>query len=208
MKTGPYPCRHFPGAAECLFAGWCTTMSAHIISFLNVLWVMCDMIVTGLTGAIISPYLFFWQTSAEVEAGEPAADGNRTVKRYRFLLMRKDILSGAFFAVLIMYFIILTTGTVLHENGIRNINSVKDAAMALRPLAGNLSYLLFSIGAIGTGFLIIPVLSATISYIIMEAFNFKAGLNKKPGEARLFYIVIGISMCIGSWHALASCQFC
>jgi Mn2+/Fe2+ NRAMP family transporter len=155
------------------------------------------LIVTGLTGAIISPYLFFWQTSAEVEAVEPVTDGNRTVKRYRFLLMRKDILSGAFFAVLIMYFIILTTGTILHENGIQNINSIKDAAMALKPLAGNLSYLLFSIGAIGTGFLIIPVLSATISYIIMEAFNFKAGLNKKPGEARLFYIVIGISMCLG-----------
>jgi Mn2+/Fe2+ NRAMP family transporter len=111
--------------------------------------------------------------------------------------MRKDILSGAFFAVLIMYFIILTTGTILHDNGIRNINSIKDAAIALKPLAGDLSYLLFSIGIIGTGFLIIPVLSATISYIIMEAFDFKAGLSKKPGEAKLFYFIIGISMCCG-----------
>ena len=155
------------------------------------------LIVTGLTGAIISPYLFFWQTSSEVESNDPVAHGNKTVKRYRFLLMRKDILSGAFFAVLIMYFIILTTGTILHDHGIRNINSIKDVAIALKPLAGNLSYLLFSIGAIGTGFLIIPVLSATISYIIMEAFNFKSGLSKKPGEAKLFYIVIGISMCLG-----------
>jgi len=155
------------------------------------------LIVTGLTGAIISPYLFFWQTSSEVEEMDPATHGKKSIKRYSFLLMRKDILSGAFFAVLIMYFIILTTGTILHDNGIRNINSIKDAAVALKPLAGNLSYLLFSIGIIGTGFLIIPVLSATISYIIMEAFDFKAGLSKTPGEAKLFYFIIGISMFCG-----------
>jgi NRAMP (natural resistance-associated macrophage protein)-like metal ion transporter len=155
------------------------------------------LIVIGLTGAIISPYLFFWQVSSEVERIDPSTHGKKTIKRYTFLLMRKDILSGAFFAVLIMYFIILTTGTILHDHGIRNINSIRDAAIALKPLAGNLSYLLFSIGIIGTGFLIIPVLSATISYIIMEAFDFKAGLSKKPGEAKLFYFVIGISMCCG-----------
>ena len=155
------------------------------------------LIVTGLIGAIISPYLFFWQASSEVEALEPAALGNPVIKRFTFLLMRKDILSGAFFAVLIMYFIILTTGTILHDHGIRNINNIRDAAAALRPLAGNLSWLLFSVGVIGTGFLIIPVLSVTISYILMEAFDFKAGLSKKPGEAMLFYFVIGISMCFG-----------
>jgi NRAMP (natural resistance-associated macrophage protein)-like metal ion transporter len=155
------------------------------------------LIVTGLTGAIISPYLFFWQTSSEVERIELHGQRKQTIKRYTFLLMRKDILSGAFFAVLIMYFIILTTGTILHDHGIRKISSVRDAAIALKPLAGNFSYLLFSIGTIGTGFLIIPVLSVTISYIIMEAFNFKSGLNKKPGEAKLFYVVIGLSMCLG-----------
>jgi NRAMP (natural resistance-associated macrophage protein)-like metal ion transporter len=155
------------------------------------------LIVTGLTGAIISPYLFFWQASSEVEEMELVTHRKKAIKRYTFLIMRKDILSGAFFAVLIMYFIILTTGTILHDHGIRNINSIKDAAVSLKPLAGNLSYLLFSIGIIGTGFLIIPVLSATISYIIMEAFNFKAGLSKKPGEAKLFYFIIGLSMCFG-----------
>ncbi len=155
------------------------------------------LIVTGLIGAIISPYLFFWQVSAEVEGRDPDIHGNKTIRRYTFNLMRKDILSGAFFAVLIMYFIILTTSTILHDHGIRTIKNIGDAAIALKPLAGNLSYLLFSIGIIGTGFLIIPVLSATISYIIMEAFDFKAGLSKKPGEAKLFYFVIGISMCCG-----------
>jgi Mn2+/Fe2+ NRAMP family transporter len=161
------------------------------------------LVVTGLTGAIISPYLFFWQTSAEAERMDPAVFRKKRIRRHTFLVMRKDILSGAFFAVLIMYFIILTTGTILHDHGIRNISSIKDAAIALKPLAGNLSYLLFSIGIVGTGFLIIPVLSATISYIIMEAFNFKAGLSKKPSEAKLFYLVIGIAMLFGiSMHWL------
>lgn len=155
------------------------------------------MIVTGITGAIISPYLFFWQTSSEVEA---MAASDKQIPRtltYTFRIMRKDILSGAFFAVLIMYFIILTTGSILNSHNITQIESIKDAALALQPLAGNLSYILFSIGIIGTGFLIIPVLSASISYILTEAFNRKSGLNKTPGEARLFYVIIAIALCLG-----------
>lgn len=155
------------------------------------------LIVTGITGAIISPYLFFWQTSSEVEAMKAAGIEKKSTKNRTFLLMRKDILSGAFFAVLIMYFIILTTGTILHNNGILTINTIKDAALALKPLAGNLAYILFSVGIIGTGFLIIPVLSASISYIITEAFGRASGLNNTPGEARLFYVIIAIAMCLG-----------
>jgi Mn2+/Fe2+ NRAMP family transporter len=85
----------------------------------------------------------------------------------------------------------------LHDNNIYNINSIKDAALALKPLAGNLSYLLFSIGIIGTGLLIIPVLSTSISYILTEAFNRKSGLKNKPSEARLFYVIIAVAMCLG-----------
>jgi NRAMP (natural resistance-associated macrophage protein)-like metal ion transporter len=155
------------------------------------------LILTGLTGAIISPYLFFWQTSSEVDGIGSVNLAKKSEKNYTFLMMRKDILSGAFFAVLIMYFIILTTGTILHDNGIRNIDTIKDAALALKPLAGDLSYLLFSIGIIGTGFLIIPVLSSTISYILTEAFNIQSGLSKSPGEAKLFYFIIAIAMCLG-----------
>lgn len=155
------------------------------------------LIVTGITGAIISPYLFFWQTSSEVEAMKAAGIEKKSTKNRTFLLMRKDILSGAFFAVLIMYFIILTTGTILHNNGILTIDTIKDAALALKPLAGNLAYILFSVGIIGTGFLIIPVLSASISYIITEAFGRASGLNNTPGEARLFYVIIAIAMCLG-----------
>ena len=155
------------------------------------------MIVTGITGAIISPYLFFWQTSSEVDAMAASDTGKPRTLTYTFRLMRKDILSGAFFAVLIMYFIILTTGTILHNHHIIHIDTIKDAALALQPLAGNLSYLLFSIGIIGTGFLIIPVLSASISYILTEAFDRASGLNKTPREAKLFYVIIAIAMCLG-----------
>lgn len=154
------------------------------------------LIVTGLSGSIISPYLFFWQTSSEVENLAENSTGRKRPGRHIFLIMRKDILSGSFFAVLIMYFILLTTGTILYPH-IRNIETIKDAALALRPLAGNISYILFSVGIIGTGFLIIPVLSSSISYILTEAFNLRSGLNKLPGEAKLFYIIIAVAMGLG-----------
>ncbi|HMG68597.1 MAG TPA: divalent metal cation transporter [Chitinophagaceae bacterium] len=152
--------------------------------------------VIGLTGAIISPYIFFWQTSSEVDARSAMIERKKP-GRLTFLIMRTDILSGAFFAVLIMYFIILTTGSILQHENISQINTVKDAAIALRPLAGNLSYILFSIGIIGTGFLIIPVLSSSISYIIMEAFDRRSGFSKSPGEVKPFYIIIGTAMVFG-----------
>jgi NRAMP (natural resistance-associated macrophage protein)-like metal ion transporter len=152
---------------------------------------------TGLIGAIISPYLFFWQTSSEVENSAIAGSRRKKSNRHIFFLMRKDILSGAFFAVLIMYFIILTTGTILHDHNIFTINTIKDAELALTPLAGNLSSVLFSVGIIGTGFLIIPVLSSSISYILTESFNRKSGLNMLASEAKLFYIIIGAAMMLG-----------
>ena len=156
------------------------------------------LVLTGLTGAIISPYLFFWQTSAEAEeAKEEVYDINQPIKKRFFIAMRKDIVTGAFFAVFIMYFVILTTGTVLHNNNIYEISTVKDAASALKPLAGNASYILFSIGIISTAFLIIPVLSGSVSYILSEAFNWKSGFNKSFAEAKEFYIIIIVAMCIG-----------
>ena len=156
------------------------------------------LLLTGLTGAIVSPYLFFWQTSAEAEDAEDRiADINTPVKKKFFKAMRIDIITGAFFAVFIMYFVILTTGTVLHNNHIYQINTVKEAAVALKPLAGNVAYILFSIGVISTAFLIIPVLSGSVSYILSEAFNWKSGFNKSFGEAKEFYIIIMVAMCLG-----------
>lgn len=154
------------------------------------------LLLTGLIGSILSPYVFFWQTSMEVEGMEPMKKKPAHPKHLLFR-MRTDIIFGSFFAVLIMYFAMLTAGSVLHQHHISNISTVQDAAIALKPLAGSLSYLLFSIGVIGTGFLIIPVLAGTISYIIAEMFSWKQGLDKKFSEARPFYIVIIMATVIG-----------
>jgi Mn2+/Fe2+ NRAMP family transporter len=111
--------------------------------------------------------------------------------------MNQDVDFGMTFSGLVMYFIILTTGTVLYQAGIHQIDTVEQAAMALKPLAGNLAYLLFAIGVIGTGLIAIPVLSGSISYIITETFGWKQGLDKKFHEAKAFYIIIAISLILG-----------
>ena len=101
------------------------------------------------------------------------------------------------FSNLVMFFIILTTGTVLFNSGIHQIDSVEEAAQALRPLAGESAYLLFALGIIGTGLLAIPVLSGSLSYIIMETFGWEKGLDKKFHEAKAFYVIIAISLLLG-----------
>jgi Mn2+/Fe2+ NRAMP family transporter len=101
------------------------------------------------------------------------------------------------FSGLVMFFIILTTGTVLYNSGIHQIDTVEQAALALKPLAGNFAYLLFAVGVIGTGLLAIPVLSGSLSYIITETFGWEQGLDKKFHEAKAFYIVIAISLLLG-----------
>ena len=111
--------------------------------------------------------------------------------------MKQDVDFGMSFSGLVMFFIILTTGTVLFNGGIHQIDTVEQAAMALKPLAGNAAYLLFAIGVIGTGLLAIPVLSGSLSYIITEAFGWQQGLDKKFHEAKAFYSIIAISLIIG-----------
>jgi Mn2+/Fe2+ NRAMP family transporter len=111
--------------------------------------------------------------------------------------MQQDVDFGMTFSGLVMYFIILTTGTVLYNAGVHQIDTVEQAALALKPLAGNLAYLLFAIGVIGTGLLAIPVLSGSLSYIITETFGWEHGLDKKFHEAKAFYVVIAISLVLG-----------
>jgi Mn2+/Fe2+ NRAMP family transporter len=96
-----------------------------------------------------------------------------------------------------MFFIILTAGTVLFNGGIHQIDTVEQAAQALKPLAGNAAYLLFAIGIIGTGLLAIPVLSGSLSYIITETFGWEQGLDKKFHEAKAFYLIIAVSLVLG-----------
>ena len=157
-------------------------------SFINIL--------VGILGTTISPYLFFWQATMSVE--ERKQNKKMLVLNKRIMkTMKHDVDFGMFFSNLVMFFIILTTGTVLFNSGIHQINTVEQAAQALQPLAGNAAYLLFAVGVIGTGLLAIPVLSGSLSYIITETFGWQQGLDKKFSEARAFYSIIAVSLLLG-----------
>lgn len=153
-------------------------------------------ILVGILGTTISPYLFFWQATMEVEEMSHKKK-HLMVDKKIINEMKQDVDFGMSFSGLVMYFIILTTGTVLYNGGVHQINTVEQAAMALKPLAGDLAYLLFAIGVIGTGLLAIPVLSGSLSYIISETFGWEQGLDKKFHEAKAFYMVIAISLVLG-----------
>ncbi len=118
------------------------------------------LIVIGILGTTISPYLFFWQTSMEVEEVQ---EKKLVVDKRIIQGMQVDIKTGIFFSNLVFFFIILSTGNVLHEAGITEIQTVDQAALALKPLAGKMTYLLFAIGVLGTGMLAIPVLAGSVS---------------------------------------------
>ena len=155
----------------------------------------------AILGTTISPYLFFWQTSAEVE--EDKAKGRRML-RQRFNVTSREIIDrkidvdiGTFFSNLVMFFIILTTAVTLHVNGQTNIGSTKDAAQALFPLAGKFAGTLFTIGIIGVGFLAIPTLTGSAAYALAETFAWREGLDQRFRGAREFYLVIIVSTLIG-----------
>lgn len=153
-------------------------------------------IIVGILGTTISPYLFFWQASVEVEEMK-SKRAHLIVNKKIIHEINQDVDFGMTVSGFVMYFIILTTGTVLFNGGIHQIDTVELAAMALKPLAGNLAYLLFAIGVIGTGLIAIPVLSGSISYIITETFGWEQGLDKKFHEAKAFYVIIAISLLLG-----------
>ena len=153
-------------------------------------------ILVALLGTTISPYLFFWQ--ATMEAEDISHNRKKIIVNKRILdNMKMDVDFGMLFSNLVMFFIMLTTGAVLYKAGIRQIDTVGQAAKALEPLTGKLTYLLFAVGVIGTGFLAIPVLAGCLSYILAETFNWKEGLDKKFHEAKGFYITLIVSLIIG-----------
>lgn len=160
------------------------------------------ILICAVLGTTISPYLFFWQTSSEVE--DQILKGKTTVKLRRMMTtkqevkdMRVDVWSGMLLSQLVMFFIIAAAGGVLFQHGITNITSSSQAAEALRPFAGNATYFLFTIGIIGTGLLAIPVLAGSTSYTLSESFGWKEGLYRNLPQARAFYGVIIISMLVG-----------
>ena len=153
-------------------------------------------ILVGILGTTISPYLFFWQATMEVEEMKHRRR-KIIVDKHVIEAMNTDVNAGMLFSNLVMFFIILTTGTVLYDGHIHQVDTVEQAAAALRPLAGDSAYILFAIGVIGTGFLAIPVLSGSLSYIFCETFGWENGMDKKFSEAKPFYLIISVSLILG-----------
>ncbi len=152
------------------------------------------MALVAILGTTISPYLFFWQASMEVEERN---EKRLIVDKKSIDNMEADVKGGMLFTNVVFYFIILAAGTVLFSAGIHTINTVEEAARALRPLAGDYAYLLFALGVIGTGFLAIPVLAGSLSYMMAETFGWSEGFDKTYCEAPGFYITMGISLLVG-----------
>jgi Mn2+/Fe2+ NRAMP family transporter len=155
----------------------------------------------GIFGTTISPYLFFWQASQEVE--EERAQGELTVESRKgatdleLRTSRNDVVTGMFFSNLIMYFIILTTAATLHAHGKTTISTAQDAAEALLPLAGKGAYWLFSLGLIGAGMLGVPVLAGSSAYAVAEGAVWRGSLADRAGLSREFYGVIAVGLVLG-----------
>ena len=163
-------------------------------------------LVTAVLGTTISPYLFFWQTSQEVEEKlakrqgvESPIDQARTESSafWEIKKMRIDTWSGMFVSNLVQFFIVVATAATLFNHGITNISSAADAASALAPIAGKYASLLFALGIIGSGLLAVPILAGSASYCLSECFGWKTSLSHKLKEAYPFYGVIIIAMLVG-----------
>jgi NRAMP (natural resistance-associated macrophage protein)-like metal ion transporter len=156
----------------------------------------------AILGTTISPYLFFWQTSQEVE--EKILNGDKTIKNRKEHVnsrelhhMQLDVWTGMLFSNLVMFFIVAACGATLYVNGISDIATADQAALAIRPFGGDLTYFFFAAGIIGTGLLATPVLAGSTAYAIAESFGWRQGLYRKLKQAYAFYGVIIVSMLIG-----------
>jgi len=159
------------------------------------------ILITGILGTTISPYLFFWQAAEEVEEENLAIKVNHRAhpKMGAWLRrMRWDTVVGMLYSNLIMFFIIVVTAGTLHQAGITTIISAAQAADALRPLAGSLTFGLFALGVIGTGLLAVPILAGSAAYALAEGFNWSEGLSKRFNQARGFYLIIAAAIVVGA----------
>jgi Mn2+/Fe2+ NRAMP family transporter len=155
----------------------------------------------AILGTTISPYLFFWQASEEVEEEKAAGQSTLAMRKGatpQELAMRNiDVGVGAFFSNMVMFFIILTTAITLNRHHITQIETSRQAAEALRPFAGNFAAALFTLGIVGVGFLAIPTLAGSAAYAFAETLGWRQGLNKKLRQARWFYALILVSTGVG-----------
>ena len=155
----------------------------------------------AILGTTISPYLFFWQTSQEVEeeksAGRTTRARRRGASRFELRIATIDVTVGMLVSNLVMYFIILSTALTLHASGKTDISTGADAAETLRPLAGDLAGLIFAVGMIGTGLLAVPVLAGASAYAVSETFGWREGLDEDWRRARSFYGVVALATLVG-----------
>jgi Mn2+/Fe2+ NRAMP family transporter len=159
-------------------------------------------VVVAIFGTTISPYLFFWQASEEVEDMQRQQDAAPLVRDGRaagseLRRIRWDTWSGMLYSDLTAYFIILATAVTLNVAGVKNIETAAQAASALRPLAGDFAYMLFALGILGVGLIGVPVLAGSAAYALSEAMGWNWGLERKATDARGFYGVIAISVLAG-----------
>jgi NRAMP (natural resistance-associated macrophage protein)-like metal ion transporter len=176
--------------------------SALVVTFLPHLELSRNFlsVLVGILGTTISPYLFFWQAAEEVEEEKSAGQSGARHKKSALKVLRNvrtDTIAGMLFSNLIMYFIILTTAATLHAHGHTDIATARQAAEALRPLAGDGAYLLFTSGLIGTGMLGVPVLVGSCAYAVSEAAGWRGSMSDLPKSARAFYAVMASAMSLG-----------
>ncbi|MFT3743828.1 MAG: Nramp family divalent metal transporter [Pyrinomonadaceae bacterium] len=162
--------------------------------------------IVAIFGTTISPYLFFWEASEEVEEekskGRLETAQREGVTDAEIKSEKIDTIVGMLFCNLVFYFVIVSAGATLHATGQTNIQSATEAAQALRPLAGNFATVLFGIGLVGAGLLAIPVLTGSAAYAVAETFDWPSGLDEKPSHAKKFYGVIAASTLVGVLIAL------
>jgi len=188
------------GSAFLATPDWAEVLSATFIPTIRLDHTFLLTLV-AILGTTISPYLFFWQATEEVEE-EISMGRTRLWRRrgatdpeLRYAVL--DVNVGMAFSVLVMYFIMLASAATLHEAGKTDIKSATDAAEALRPLAGDLSSILLAVGLIGSGVLAVPILSCSAAYALSEAFGWKYGLDRNPAKAKQFYAVIAAATLVG-----------
>lgn len=155
----------------------------------------------AILGTTISPYLFFWQASQEVEEekalGRHTLVARRGASRDEIARRKMDVGAGTFFSNLVMFFIIVTTASTLHRHGVTRLDTSQEVAAALRPIAGRFSTLLYAVGLVGTGALAIPTLAGSAAYAFAEIFGWRQGIDEHFRRARAFYGVIALSIAAG-----------
>jgi NRAMP (natural resistance-associated macrophage protein)-like metal ion transporter len=168
------------------------------------------LMLVAVLGTTISPYLFFWQASLEVEERrirerkkEAPLQNATTAVHQRFGPIVVDTWAGMTLSNVVGFFIIVATAATLHAHGVTKIGTAAEAAEALRPIAGSLAFLLFSLGIVGTGLLAIPALAGSAAYAVAETFGWKSSLGMRPQRAREFYLILGAATLIGSFGALS-----